>query len=195
MALTIENYRKAVLARRSLTISDCIEAKGADMKTLTDVGWDGDYVVPNQLSSCSFDGPVLLLNNWYGWEALTALEASTDADLRKNGYLKNIPTNRWLDRALEILGLGRSDVYITQASVFLPPTPTGTTIPREVYRSSVERVLKLELAGRRPVALGSPAKHACMSCGIDFEPARHPSYQGGERRAQEIAAAIRVTMQ
>ncbi len=193
--LSRDRYNRAVRARRALQVADCPAALAKRMKSLSETGWDGDYVVPNQLSSASLTGPVILLNNWYGWEALDTLDTTTREDLKTHGYLRGVSTNRWLDRALDIVGLARSDVYITQACVFLPRMPTGSSVPPEAYEISVERILKNELAGRTPVALGSAAQRACSRSQIDYVGAKHPSYQGGERRAREIAAAIRRVLE
>ncbi|TGQ90151.1 hypothetical protein EN851_21300 [Mesorhizobium sp. M8A.F.Ca.ET.208.01.1.1] len=160
------------------------------MKTLSQAGWDGNYVVPNQRVSRSLSGPVILLNNWFGWQELELLSPERMTFVRKLGYLPDIPTNRWLDRALEIVGMTRQDIYVTQACVFLPPATMGSSIASEVYRTSVDRVLRHELGGRTPVALGGAAQKACRLAGIDYVGAQHPSYQGGERRGREIAAAI-----
>ncbi|MFC3326431.1 hypothetical protein [Mesorhizobium cantuariense] len=190
MALTQEQYLRAIKARRALAVADCPATASKTMKTLSEAGWDGEYVVPNQLTSRSFSGPLILLNNWFGWEELEGLALKDRADVKKLGYLPNIRTNLCLDRALEIVGLTRQDIYVTQACVFLPPSTMGSSIASAVYRVSVDRVLRHELGGRTPVALGDAAQKVCRSSGIDFVGAFHPSYQAGERRAQEIAAAI-----
>ena len=194
MALTADQYTEAVQARKALRVAAIPNAAASGMKSLTDAGWDGDYVAPNQLSSCAFDGPVLVLNNWFGWQELDALPAETKLRLRSLGYLEGISTNKWIDRALEIVGLKRSQVYITQACVFLPPSAMGSSIPRLCYAYSIHQVLRLELGGRTPVALGTAAQRACLEADIEFVGTQHPSYQGGERRAQEIASAIRRVM-
>lgn len=190
MGLTEGQYRRAIKARRALVLENCPAAVSKGMKTLSEAGWDGEYVVPNQRTSRSLTGPIILLNNWFGWEEIERLAPRAKSDVGKLGYLPNIPTNRWLDRALELLGLTRQDIYITQACIFLPRTTMGSSIPSEAYRVSVEEVLRHELGGRTPVALGGAAQKACWSSGIDCVGAQHPSYQGGERRAKEIAAAI-----
>lgn len=192
--LTYEGYGEAIRARKALRVQAVTSAVACGMKTLEEAGWDGDFVTPNQLSSRSFTGPLILLNNWYGWEDLDNLPDHVISELSRLGYLPGIPTNRWLDRALAILGLDRADVYITQACHFLPRGKLSGSIPPEAYRISVECVLKLELGGRTPVALGTAAQNACRANGISFVGAQSPSYQGGERRAQEIAAAIRSVM-
>ena len=45
-----------IQARRSFRIEG--------YSTLADVGMDGDYVTPLQISSCSSTGPVLLAHHW-----------------------------------------------------------------------------------------------------------------------------------
>ncbi|NHB75451.1 hypothetical protein [Rhodobacter calidifons] len=194
MAISPERYQAAIRARQGLTVAECPAAASADMRSLVDEGWDGDFVVPNQLSSRSLNGPVILLNNWYGWRALRELEHHSKVALRQLGYLEGIKTNTCLDRALSILRLRRSEVYITQACVFLPAEVTGKNIPDEVYQLSISRVLRLELASRVPVALGNSAQRACRLNGIPFVGAAHPSFQAGERRAQEIADAIKQVL-
>ncbi|MEI9419322.1 hypothetical protein [Mesorhizobium sp. Cs1321R2N1] len=190
MALTEAQYRRAIQARRALAVEDCSAAASGHMRTLSEAGWDGNYVVPNQRVSRSLSGPVILLNNWFGWQELDLLSPARMTIVRKLGYLPDIPTNRWLDRALEIVGTTRQEIYITQVCVFLPPTTMGSSIVSEVYRTSIDRVLRHELGGRTPVALGGAAQKACRLSGIDYVGAQHPSYQGGERRAREIATAI-----
>ena len=66
------------------------------MKTLAEAGWYGDFVVPNQLSSRSLSGPVILLNNWFGWEELDQLGNRERSDAERLGYIPGISTNRWL---------------------------------------------------------------------------------------------------
>ncbi len=192
--LTAESYQLAIEARKELRVSDCPAAMANNMKSLSDIGWDGEYVVPNQLSSSSFGGPVLVLNNWSGWLGFEGLEPTEETELRRLGYTPEAPTNRWINRALQIVGLTRQDIYITQACVLLPQEHTGSVIPAPVYKESINRVLKIELAGRTPIALGTPAQRACSNNNINFIGTYHPSYQGGERRAQEIAAAIKRVM-
>ena len=191
MAISASQYQQAIKARREFTVSECPAAAAAGMKSLADVGFDGEYVVPNQISSTALSGPLILLNNWWGWEELATLDEVECCDARTKGYLPTKPTNWCLDRAFSLLGLARADFYITQACVLLPSSTMGRSINDSIYAASVERVLRLELGGRTPIALGGPAQKACRLARIDFVAAAHPSYQAGERRAQEIAAAIR----
>ena len=195
MALTEAQYRAAVRARRALMVSDCPEAALYEMKTLSEAGWDGDYVVPNQRKSNSFDGPLIVLNNWYWWEKLDRLSESKKAKLRELGYLPDITTNTQLDCALDEAGIERSDIYITQACVLLPKKKidNGDDIPDSAYAISAERVLRLELGGRKPVALGRKAQMVCELLGIEYEKARHPAAKGGGV-AEEIADAIRQVL-
>lgn len=83
------NYQEIVERRRRLSI--------VPYKSLADVGFDGPWVTPYQISSKSPDGPVLLALHW--------LEEATIADqrmvLEKFGYLPDIRFNTVIDMALE----------------------------------------------------------------------------------------------
>ena len=81
--------------------------------TLADVGMDGEYVTPLQITAHSLTGPVLLGHHWL--DAASARQHQ--AVLRERGYLPGIPFSKVMDRALALCGLTRADTYMTpQAS-------------------------------------------------------------------------------
>ena len=158
--------------------------------TLADVGLEGEYVSPLQISSSSPTGPVLLAYHWL--DAKSAI--ANQVQLRECGYLKNITFNKVVDRALSICGLNRASIYMTQVFHLLPPTERSAYIPVKYVDASFEEITCFELRGRKIITLGWQAARACQRGGV--EPSRtvsHPSARGRsqEDKAGELAAAIK----
>jgi hypothetical protein len=89
------NYQEIIERRRALRIPG--------YATLADVGFDGPYVTPYQITACSLDGPVLVGKDWLDAPSVEANRAT----LKLLGYLPGIPFNEVLDRALLLAGLTR----------------------------------------------------------------------------------------
>jgi hypothetical protein len=129
--------------------------------SLSDVGLDGDYVSPPQISSYSLDGPVLLAYNWL--DAPSAVEHREQ--LLECGYLRGMKFNSIVDAALAKCNLVRSEIYITQVFHLLP-AKRSSSISRRHVDACFECITRHELAGRRIIALGSAAAGACRRGGI-----------------------------
>jgi hypothetical protein len=172
-------FRANIARRRSLAIDG--------YKSLADIGFDGDFVSPLQISAGSAVGPVLVAYNWF--DAPSAIKQLPV--LRQFGYMPGIPFNRVMDRAFELAGLARNDVYMTQAFHLLP-SMRSERIPRWAVDISVDQVTRHEVVGRRVIALGVDAAASCKRHGIKCIEVFHPSARGlaYEDRATAIAAAL-----
>jgi len=124
--------------------------------TLADVGLDGEYVSPSQITSHSPAGPVLLAYNWL--DASSALKHR--AALSQCGYLQGMIFNKVVDAALRECGIPRADIYITQAFHLLPAARSGD-IPIEDVDDCFAAITRRELLGRKVIALGTKATGAC----------------------------------
>lgn len=183
--LAEEQYEAAIAARRKLTVGMCAAALARDMKTFRDVGWDGEYVVPNQITSRSLSGPVLLLDNWIGWPTAAAWSEGKRNLIAALGYDPNLQTNCRIDSALCRLSarlnktVDRGDLYITQASVFLSVGDRGAH-PVDCYRLTYDLVTRLELAGRKVIAAGAQGRKIMEAIQYPSERlrmCRHPAYE------------------
>jgi hypothetical protein len=172
-------YREIVERRRSLSIPP--------FKSLAEVGFDGPWVTPYQISSNSTNGPVLLALHWLD-EATIAEQRKT---LQKLGYLPGIRFNQVINMALDRRGLDRSRIYVTQ-TFHLIPIGRSEQIPPSAIRKSFDEVTKFELTGRKVIALGEIAARECARRQIAHTPACHPSRRGysNEQNAAEIASAL-----
>ena len=180
MTLT-DAYHRAIAARRAFRLP-CYP-------TLAEAGFDGDYVSPIQMTSGNLTGPLLMSKDW-----LDAPSARThQAQLKRTGYLPNIPYNKVIDRVLRLLGLTRADIYITPVFHLLTPK-RSSTIPTAHARASFDAIGRHELMGRRPVALGQDSARVLAHFNIDHIAAPHPSARIGsyDHRAQAIARAVRA---
>ena len=155
--------------------------------SLTDIGMDGDWVTPYQITSRHPTGPCLVAYNWLDVPSIEENKAT----LERHGYLPGILFNRVLDRALAMAGLDRTRVYITQAFHLLPRT-RSQAIPQRDVLQSFEAITQHELAERRVVALGGAASRACSTLGIRHLATPHPSARGLtiEAKAESIAKAL-----
>lgn len=157
--------------------------------TLADVGFDGDWVTPYQITSNSQAGPVLVALHW-----LDAASARRYRDDLTKGYLPGMRFNNVIDRALELAGLTRSNVYVTQAFHLLPRT-RSESIPRRHIDASFTRITRYEVEDRRVIALGTDAAGACARSGVPHIKCPHPSARGAGMtdayKADTLAAALR----
>jgi hypothetical protein len=156
--------------------------------TLADVGFDGPWVCPYQIMSRSPDGPVLVALHWLDAPSITLPKDI----LRGLGHLPGIPFNRVLDRALELAGLDRQGIYVTQ-TFHLIPARRSEQVSRAAIDISFDQVTRHELRDCRVIALGQVASGACRRHGVDHAAVCHPSQRGRtfEARAVEICAALR----
>ncbi len=102
------HYNDIISLRRSLKIPG--------YTSLSDLGFDGDWVSAYQIGSRSPDGPVLVADNWLDVPSFRENETI----LRSLGYLPGIKFNNVLDIALSMAGLKRAHIYVTQAFHLLP---------------------------------------------------------------------------
>lgn len=172
-------YASIVARRRSLKIDG--------YRTLADVGFDGNWVTPYQISSRSEDGPVLVAMHWLD---APSIDLHRDT-LQRIGYLPQIRFNKTLDIALDLARLTRADLYMTQAFQ-LVPTRRSEAIPRWAMDQSFDTVTLHELKGRRVIALGDQASILCTRHGVAHRHAPHPSRRGHSNadNAREIFAAL-----
>jgi len=180
--MTLTNaYRRAIAARRAFRLPG--------YPTLAEAGFDGDYVSPIQMTSGNLTGPLLMSKDW-----LDAPSARQHHDqLQATGYLPTNPFNQVIDRVLKLLGLTRSDIYITPIFHLLTPK-RSSTIPPAHARASFDAIGRHELLGRRPVALGTDSARVLKHFGIDHVTAPHPSARIGsyDARAAQIAQAVQA---
>jgi len=173
------HYQKIIERRRALVIEP--------FRSLTDVGFDGPWVTPYQISSKSPDGPALVALHWLEEETIEVQRPV----LEKFGYLPDIRFNTVIDMALQRQGLKRSDIYVTQ-TFHLIPQARSERIPLSAIRRSFDEVTRFELRGRKVIALGNIAAGECARHGIEHVAVCHPSRRGytNEKNATEIADAI-----
>ncbi|TPJ72441.1 hypothetical protein [Mesorhizobium sp. B2-6-2] len=173
-------YDEIVQRRRNLHIDGYC--------TLAEVGMEGAWVSPYQISARSVTGPVLLAYHW-----LDAPSARLNLPVLKAlGYLPEMPFNKVFEIVLAKLRLRRSDLYVTQAFHLLPASRSGS-IRASDLDVCFDAVTKHELAGRRVIALGGAAANACRRHGYKPVETCHPSARGRtyEDKANEISAAIK----
>jgi hypothetical protein len=173
------DYQEIVERRRELVIEP--------YKSLAEVGFDGPWVTPYQITSKSSEGPVLVALHWLD-ESSIQRERPTLQDL---GYLPKIRFNAVIDAALARKGLSRSDIYVTQTFHLIPRT-RSERISQAAIRRSFDHVTRFELQGRKVVALGDIAAGECARHNIEHIAVCHPSRRGytNEKNAVEIAKAI-----
>lgn len=155
--------------------------------TLADVGFDGPWVSPYQITSKSQDGPCLVAYHWLDVPSIHIHRAI----LAELGYLPGIKFNNVLDLALQLAGLQRNQIYVTQAFHLLPNT-RSERIPSRCVDASFDAITKHELMGRKVVALGEAASGVCYHHGVKAVAACHPSARGRTNidKAREIADAL-----
>lgn len=173
------DYQEIVERRRALVIEP--------YKSLAEVGFDGPWVTPYQITSKSAEGPVLLALHWLDESSIL----SERPTLQELGYLPNIRFNTVIDAALARQGLSRSDIYVTQ-TFHLVPSARSERISQAAIRRSFDEVTRFELEGRKVIALGDIAAGECERHHIEHIAVCHPSRRGyaNEKNAAEIAEAI-----
>jgi len=176
---SLTSYLHVIERRRALEIPG--------YATLADVGFDGDYVSPYQIQSRSDEGPIVIAYNWLD---VPSIKLHREI-LQKLGYLPVITFNKVMDRALDLAGLKRSQIYVTQAFHLLPQTRSQYIPQRDVDRS-FDQITRHEIAGRQVIALGDASARACRRFGIRHAAVCHPSARGRtrEEKAREIATAL-----
>jgi len=175
-------YHNAIERRRAFHLPGYV--------TLTEAGCDGPWVSPIQISSGNLTGPMLISKDWFD-----APSAQTHRLLLlQSGYMPDMPFNVVIDRALDLAGLSRSDIYITPVFKLLPPKRSHA-IRSEDARASFEAVTRYELLGRRPIAAGGDAIRVLQHFGIPHIPTIHPSARGMDydTRATLLAQAFAQT--
>jgi hypothetical protein len=173
------DYQEIIDRRRALIIEP--------FKSLAEVGFDGPWVTPYQISSKSSEGPVLVALHWLD-EPSIVRERPT---LQNLGYLPRIRFNTVINAALARQGLSRSDIYVTQ-TFHLVPRGRSERISQAAIRRSFDEVTRFELQGRKVIALGEIAAGECARHHIEHIAVCHPSRRGysNEQNAVEIAEAI-----
>ena len=175
------DYQEIIERRRALVIEP--------FRSLTDVGFDGPWVTPYQISSKSPDGPALVALHWLEEETIEVQRPV----LEEFGYLPDIRFNTVIDMALQRQGLKRSDIYVTQ-TFHLIPQARSERIPLSAIRRSFDEVTQYELRGRKVIALGDIAARECTRHQIQHSAVCHPSRRGrtNEQNAAEIAEALEL---
>jgi hypothetical protein len=173
------DYQEIIERRRALIIEP--------FKSLAEVGFDGPWVTPYQITSKSSEGPVLVALHWLD-ESSILREQTT---LQNLGYLPDIRFNIVIDAALARQSLSRSDIYVTQTFHLIPRT-RSERISQAAIRRSFDEVTRFELQGRKVIALGDIAAGECAQHNIEHIAVCHPSRRGytNEKNAIEIAEAI-----
>ncbi len=183
----LHDPRSAALSgmKRALTARRAFRPDG--YATLADVGLDLDLVSPYQLSCGSAVGPVLISYNH-----MDAPTARTHCDrIARDGYLPEMLFNRVLDRALERVGMLRSEIYLTHAFHALPDARSAA-IPEALVRESFARITRHEIIGRPVIALGLVAAKCCAAFSVPHRSVPHLSARGldMETKARLLADAL-----
>jgi hypothetical protein len=174
------DYQEIIERRRALTIEP--------YKSLAEVGFEGPWVTPYQITSNSFDGPVLVALHWLDESSIL-----TDRALLQNlGYLPNIRFNTVIDAALARQGLSRSDTYVTQTFHLIPRT-RSERISQAAIRRSFDEVTRFELQGRKVIAPGDIAAGECAWHNIEHIAVCHPSRRGYTNGGNATAPDCAVT--
>jgi hypothetical protein len=132
------DYQEIINRRRALTIEP--------YKSPTEVGFEGPWITPYQITSKSSDGPVLVALHWLD-EPTILRERRT---LQNLGYLPHIRFNTVIDAALARQGMSRSDIYVTQ-TFHLVPRHRSERISQAAIRRSFDEVTRFELQGRKVI--------------------------------------------
>ena len=179
--------RAEIIARRGEFVIPGYEHK---YKTLTDVGFDGDWVTPYQMTSHSETGPVLVAHYW-----LDAPSVHEHRDvLKEQGWLPSMPFNKVLTLALERAKLTRADIYVTQA-FHLFPHEQWPPFPSRHIDESFERITRHEVVGRTVIALGTVAAGACRRAGVKAIECISPSARlSWEYKVEKLAEALKTAI-
>lgn len=174
-------YKKCVAARRAFV--------WPGFETYAEAGLDGDYVTPYHMTCGNRAGPVLISFNWL--DAPTTRKYT--GKLKRLGYLPDMLFNRVLDLAIGLVGLQRSDIYLTHA-VHLLAKSRSATMPASATAASFDTITRHEIAGRPVIALGQVAAAACARHGVTFATVPHLSARGqsAQAKAEKLAEALRA---
>ena len=173
-------YQEIIDRRRALVIEP--------YKSLADVGFDGPWVTPYQITSKSAEGPVFVACT--GWMNPRSLKIGRRCKLRDTCPASGSTP---IDAALALRGLNRKNIYVTQTFHLIPATRSERISPAAVRRS-FDEVTFFELQGSQVVALGDVAADECKRRDLPHVAVCHPSRRGysNEQNAAEIADAIRA---
>ena len=179
--------RSEIIARRREFVISGYKHK---YKTLSDVGFDGEWVTPYQMVSNSKTGPVLVAHYW-----LDAPSVRVHRDvLKEQGWLPSMPFNKVLTLALDRAILTRADIYVTQAFHLLP-NKEGPPFPRRHVDESFDRITRHEVEGRTVIALGSVAAGACRRAGVKAIECISPSARRSwEYKIEMLAEALTTAL-
>jgi hypothetical protein len=172
-------YQEIIERRHALRIEP--------FKSLAEVGFDGPWVTPYQITSKSPDGPVLIALHWLDESSILREQAT----LQHLGYLPTIRFNNVINTARARQGLSRPDIYVTQTFHLIPRT-RSERISQAAITRSFDEVTRFELQGRKVIALGEIAAGECARHHIEHMAVCLPSRRGysNEKNATEIADAI-----
>ena len=190
------NPRLQLMKDEQLTRDEIIERRRKfslpGYKTLEDIGFDGPWITPIQKASKSQDGPVLVAKHWLDEKSV---EEHRDV-LERCGYLPFIPFNKVLDRALELAGMCRDNIYITQVFHLIPTENRSQYIPQRDMQASFNAITRYEVEGRTVIALGKDAERACKNAGVKCWPVPHPSARlKVSTRVEKISEALEWAQQ
>ena len=102
------DYREIVERRRTLKIET--------FKSLADLGFDGPWITPYQITSNSLKGPVLVALHWLDESSI--LDERTA--LQHLGFCRVFGSMSSLMLLLRRVHLSRSDIYVTQTFHLVP---------------------------------------------------------------------------
>jgi hypothetical protein len=106
--------------------------------------YDNDWPSPWTRSACNVDSPIVLVGQ--DWASERFLSRSPDAEMASLGHDPNLPTNKNLKYLLrEAFGRELSDVFATNAFLFIKSDSMGTRIPLKDLQRSVETYTLHEL--------------------------------------------------
>jgi len=172
-------YREAIRRRRAF----CLPGYAS----LAEAGVEGPWVSPIQVACGSLTGPMIVSKDYC--DAPTAV--SHAAAIRRTGLVPGMGFTAVLDRMLALLGLARSDIYVTPIFKLLPPRRSHALRSSEA-RASFDAVTRFEILGRTPVAAGTDAARTLSHFGVAHVAAPHPSARGLSHaaRARSLADAV-----
>ncbi|MGY6549553.1 MAG: uracil-DNA glycosylase family protein [Roseinatronobacter sp.] len=176
-------YRDAIERRRAFHLPGFVSYAQA--------GFDGAYVCPIHLSSGALTGPVLLTKDW-----LDAPSANRHrAGLLETGFLPDMPFNKVLDAALTLVGMTRSDIYITPVFKLMPPV-RSFPLPASALHASFNAVTRHELMDRPVIAAGQAAIAMMQAADLPHVATAHPSARGQAfaTRARALAQSLHLSL-
>lgn len=163
-----------------------------------DYGYDfRSFVSPYTKTAGNRNADVLLvLQDWISHDGL--IKRGVDQDIQRLGHDPSIRTNKTLKRLLRrYLDLALTDVYGTNAFVFIKPGGMSAGLPFRDLTRSIRQFTKLEIEIVQPkvvLALGSAVASALKGCEIDCVALPHPASRIGSEAMHEAwdAATKRI---